>query len=85
MAENAHTLVRLSTDSRVTICKSITRSGPQLNFGEVISVPLTMSQAEDVANRLRAWIDEQLGADAPKGPRLALVQTDPDQPPPQAA
>lgn len=85
MPDNAHTLVRLAIDSRVSLCKSVTRSGPQLNFGEVLSIPLTMNQAEDVANQLRAWIDEQLGLEPATNVVAITRPTNPDQPPPPKA
>ena len=68
----SHTLIRLDRDAPVTLCQSHTRGGPQLNFGEVASIPLTLAQAEEVAAKLRAWIDDHM----PTPPSLALVKND---------
>jgi len=65
MMSYAHTLVRLSPGEKVAVGPSIRPKSCQLNFGEVASIPLTMAQADDVANQLRAWIDEQIAQNPP--------------------
>ncbi len=62
MRSFAHTLIRLDRDAPITLCPSATRGGPQVNLGEVASIPLTLAQAEDMATQLRAWIDGQATA-----------------------
>lgn len=82
----AHTLVKLSHGEKIVVGKSIHPTSCTLNFGEVISIPLTMTQAQDVANALRAWIDEQLGVEAAPTVVRPLFGARPEQPtPPNSA
>lgn len=61
----AHTLVKLDPGASVAVGPSIRSGQCQLNFGDVASIPLTMAQAEAVADALRAWIDERMAAAPP--------------------
>lgn len=66
-----HTLVILHPAEKVQVADG--RHGKcSVNFGDAASINITLAQAEEVAAKLRAWIDDHM----PPTPSLALVKTD---------